>query len=76
MTDLNSLIAQCIEKKRGDKEFALFYSGRILRPWLAMIGNQNKHAMLGETGGDFEADGRTALEAVKSLLHQIEHERG
>lgn len=74
MNDLASLIAACIDKKSGDKEFALFYfawdDGED-DSWHARIGNPCKVVMLGEVNGDFEADGATPEEAVSKLLAVI-----
>lgn len=65
---LSALIEQVIGKKTGNKEFALFY----LDPsWQAEIGNPSEAVMLGESTGQFCAQGNTAEEAVGNLLQKV-----
>ena len=61
---LKPLIDACIAKKKGNKEFALFF----LNPgWQACIGLKYEGMMLGESPGEFEAEGIGAEEAVSEL---------
>ena len=66
---LEDKIAKCIEKKQGNKEFALFY----LDPgWRAEIGNPVTCVMLGESSGEITSDDMPSpLEAVEQLFERI-----
>ena len=68
--DLAQLIAQAIEKKQGNKEFALFF-GWGDEEWCAMIGNPSDWVPLGETSGEFVGEGATPEAAVIALLAEL-----
>lgn len=65
---LEALIDECIDIKKGDKDFGLFFYGDF---WVAEIGNPSPHVSLGEASGEFRAEGATAKEAVEALMSQL-----
>ncbi len=76
---LADLINACIEAKQGDKAFALFYEpadegGPDWLPWSAMIGNPDPEVRLGESTGEYSADGHSPEEAVAALLGMLKAE--
>jgi hypothetical protein len=66
MQGLSSLIQRCIEQKKGNKEFALFYLLDVEHTWLAMLGNELP-VPLGESSGEFMGAGLSPEEAVENL---------
>lgn len=66
MRDLNELITNCLEKKEGSREFALFYMLDGAPVWQAMLGNEQPHA-LGESRGEFLGIGSSPKKAVENL---------
>jgi hypothetical protein len=66
---LSEMIAECIQMKPGDKEFALFFYGQ--NEWDAHIGNESEIVCLGERAGEFSAPGSTPEEAVRNLLETL-----
>lgn len=64
--DLDALIIECIEKKRGSQEFALFFNPNGKPAWEAMLGNEMP-VPLGESSGEFKGLGATPEEAVEDL---------
>jgi hypothetical protein len=64
--DLAALIALAIERKQGDKEFALSFDGD--GHWWAQIGNPSDFVSLGESVGEFIGKGEAAELAVTALL--------
>jgi len=71
MTDLHVAVAACIASKANNKEFSLHYFPEK-DLWRAQIGNPCPAVSLGETQGEYSADGSTPLEAVNGLFAQIE----
>jgi predicted transcriptional regulator len=71
--DLNELITNCLEKKEGSREFALFYMLDGAPVWQAMLGNEQPYA-LGESRGEFLGVGSSPNEAVEAL--RSNHIRG
>ncbi|MDW7749008.1 hypothetical protein [Halomonas sp.] len=67
MQDLNKLLIQCVEKKTGSQEFALFYMLDGDPVWQAMLGNEQIFAALGESRGEFQGRGSSPEEAVEDL---------
>lgn len=65
---LLELIATCIDQKEGNKEFALFFHAP---GWSALIGCLHGGMLLGESPGEYEAQGETAEEAVAKLLLKL-----
>ena len=72
---LEDKIAKCIEKKQGNKEFALFYTEEedgLYPRWRAEIGNPLPCVSLGEISGEVRSDDvQSPLEAVEQLLERI-----
>lgn len=80
-TDLEKLIREALSLKRGDREFALFFSpehqanwitGEIAPDsWLAEIGNENHFCGLGEVRGEYCGEGPSPEEAVMALIKNM-----
>lgn len=70
---LNDLILEAIAKKRGDNDFALFYSdlGEGM-DWSADIGNPTRCVSLGEVKGEISERGSTPIEAVKAIIARMD----
>ena len=68
LMDLRLLIDQCIARKAGNKEFALFFDG----DWRAEIGNTSSNVSLGEIRGEFVGEGKTPEAAVTALLASLD----
>lgn len=66
--DLSTLINECVKRKTGNKEFALFF---IDGEWSAEIGNPNWAVRLGEVPGDIVAKAADPVSAVTALLAEI-----
>jgi hypothetical protein len=66
--NLRALIDAAIDKKQGNKEFALFSDGD---GWDAHIGNPSRHVSLGESCGEMTGCGATPEEAVRDLLEKL-----
>lgn len=62
------LIEACLAKKVGDKELGLFYLPGLLHPWTVGIGNPLGVVSLGESSGEYTAEGATLEEALQNLL--------
>ncbi len=71
MRDLNELITNCLEKKAGSQEFALFYMLDGDPVWHAMLGNEQIFAALGESRGEFQGRGSSPEEAVEDLRSNL-----
>ena len=63
--DLESIITSCINRKIGNKDFALFQ--RAHDKWEAHLRNPSLVVSLGETEGEYVGRGRTARMAVLDL---------
>lgn len=76
--DLNQLIAACLMKKSGDKDFALFhyFDGNGKSWWRAAIGNTCSHVSLGESDGEIETTGESAVDVVAKLLAELAEREG
>ncbi|MCL7942071.1 hypothetical protein M8009_17445 [Halomonas sp. ATCH28] len=70
MTNLNELIIECIEKKPGNKEFALFFNLDGEPVWEAMLGNELP-IPLAESRGEFLGTGASPEESVKNLKSNL-----
>jgi len=68
---LAAMIALAIERKQGNREFALFYDSD--GHWWAQIGNPSDFVSLGESVGEFIGEGATAEDAARALLAVMPH---
>lgn len=76
---LEEMIRRCIAAKEGDRAFILTieqWSDGTTGDWFAAIGNKSKHVGIGEIigyddGVDFEAEGKTPMEAVEALYAKL-----
>lgn len=68
MNVLNLLIGQAVERKQGNKEFALFRTEE--GQWAAMLGEREINEG-GYVHGEYEATGNTAERAVRNLLGML-----
>ena len=75
MKTLAKLIAEVIARKKGNKQFGLFYIGPDAKhDWFAMIGNPSAFVMLPEAGAEYEGGGHTPEAAVEALLKALENQ--
>lgn len=61
-------------KLLSNQEFALLYfpdTQNSEKRWLAAMGNSNRAVVITETGGDLEAWGPTAKDAVNKMLERL-----
>lgn len=61
-------LKEIIKNKTGNKELAIFYNEGN---WNFMLGNTHTYVSLGESVGEFEADGETLEEAINNMKQKM-----
>lgn len=71
MMKIEEEIKKIIDKKEGNKEFAIFYNGG---EWSFLLGNEYKSVNLGEVGGEIESSGNSLEEAISEMKNKLDIE--
>ena len=69
--DIAKELQNIINKKKGNKELALFCGGVVIEGWALWVGNPTNCVALGETEGEITGEGETIEKAIIAVKKKM-----